>query len=303
MLGWYVRRLAEGGLVAALTATSPARLAHPDGGEPLAGTNPLAIAIPSSDGARSSPTSRWAPVTYGDVLRGAARAGGARPLRRRAGAQGVRARARARAARRRARRRGLRRRARRGAAGGRSRAGAARARRRAYGSPATRSGARSSSSSAHRCSSGSSSSARSSAARASSSRPRLGEDAGAVVEQRRMLGLLGEAGVDLGERTLVVPLVGLRVGGEEVLPGRDLVLPRLAAEREHGRARLLGAGVALHLRVAEEDGRAGGHLDLLAVEDERGPAGEDDVELLVPEPLLVVLLDDVLARPRSPCRR
>ena len=35
MLGWYVRRLAEGGLVAALTATSPARLAHPDGGEPL----------------------------------------------------------------------------------------------------------------------------------------------------------------------------------------------------------------------------------------------------------------------------
>ena len=37
MLGYWVRKLASGGLVAALTATSPARLAHPDGGEPLAG--------------------------------------------------------------------------------------------------------------------------------------------------------------------------------------------------------------------------------------------------------------------------
>src|SRR5581483_10666856 len=50
MLGYWVRRLASGGLVAALTATSPPRLAHPDGGPPLAGTNPLAIAVPSSDG-------------------------------------------------------------------------------------------------------------------------------------------------------------------------------------------------------------------------------------------------------------
>src|SRR5207253_545316 len=50
MLGYWVRRLAEGGLVAALTATSPPRLAHPEGGPFLAGTNPLAIAIPSSDG-------------------------------------------------------------------------------------------------------------------------------------------------------------------------------------------------------------------------------------------------------------
>ena len=50
-LGYWVRRLAEGGLVAALTATSPPRLAHPDGGAPLVGTNPLAIGIPSADGA------------------------------------------------------------------------------------------------------------------------------------------------------------------------------------------------------------------------------------------------------------
>ena len=73
MLGWYVRRLAEGGLVAALTATSPARLSHPDGGEPLAGTNPLALAIPSSDGRALVVDVSMGAVTYGDVLRGAAR--------------------------------------------------------------------------------------------------------------------------------------------------------------------------------------------------------------------------------------
>jgi (2R)-3-sulfolactate dehydrogenase (NADP+) len=69
-LGWYVRRLAEGGLVAALTATSPPRLSHPDGGEPLAGTNPLAIAIPSSDGKPLVADVSMGAVTHGDVLRG-----------------------------------------------------------------------------------------------------------------------------------------------------------------------------------------------------------------------------------------
>jgi len=73
VLGWYARRLAEGELVAALTATSPARLAHPQGGEPLAGTNPLAIAIPSSDGRPLVSDVSMGAVTYGDVLRGAAR--------------------------------------------------------------------------------------------------------------------------------------------------------------------------------------------------------------------------------------
>jgi (2R)-3-sulfolactate dehydrogenase (NADP+) len=72
MLGWYVRRLADGGLAAALTATSPARLAHPEGGEPLAGTNPLAIAIPSSIGDPLVADVSMGAVTYGDVLRGAA---------------------------------------------------------------------------------------------------------------------------------------------------------------------------------------------------------------------------------------
>ena len=70
MLGHWVRKLAEGGLVAALTATSPARLPHPEGGEPLAGTNPLAIAIPSSDGQPIVADVSMGKVTYGDVLAG-----------------------------------------------------------------------------------------------------------------------------------------------------------------------------------------------------------------------------------------
>ena len=72
MLGHWVRKLAEGGLVAALTATSPARLGHPDGGPPLAGTNPLAIAIPSSDGRPIVADVSMGAVTYGEVIAGTA---------------------------------------------------------------------------------------------------------------------------------------------------------------------------------------------------------------------------------------
>jgi LDH2 family malate/lactate/ureidoglycolate dehydrogenase len=70
MLGYWVRKLAAGGLVAALTATSPARLGHPEGGPKLAGTNPLAIAIPSSDGPPVVADVSMGAVTYGDVLTG-----------------------------------------------------------------------------------------------------------------------------------------------------------------------------------------------------------------------------------------
>jgi LDH2 family malate/lactate/ureidoglycolate dehydrogenase len=72
MLGHWARKLAEGGLVAVLTATSPPRLAHPDGGPPLAGTNPVAIAIPSSDGRPLVADVSMGRVTYGDVLAGEA---------------------------------------------------------------------------------------------------------------------------------------------------------------------------------------------------------------------------------------
>jgi (2R)-3-sulfolactate dehydrogenase (NADP+) len=71
-LGYWVRHLAERGLVAVLTATSPARLAHPEGGPPLAGTNPIAIAVPSSDGRPLVADVSMGNVTYGDVIAGLA---------------------------------------------------------------------------------------------------------------------------------------------------------------------------------------------------------------------------------------
>lgn len=72
MLGHWVRGLADAGLVAVLTATSPARLGPPDGGPPLVGTNPLAIGIPSSEGDPVVVDVSMGKVTYGDVLVGAA---------------------------------------------------------------------------------------------------------------------------------------------------------------------------------------------------------------------------------------
>jgi (2R)-3-sulfolactate dehydrogenase (NADP+) len=72
-LGYWVRSLADGGLVAVLTATSPRRLASPSGGAQLAGTNPLAIAIPSSDGSPVVADVSMGAVTHGDVLAGLAR--------------------------------------------------------------------------------------------------------------------------------------------------------------------------------------------------------------------------------------
>jgi LDH2 family malate/lactate/ureidoglycolate dehydrogenase len=72
MLGHHVRRLAEGGLVAVLTATSPRRLGHPDGGPKLAGTNPLAIGIPSSTGGPVVVDVSMGAITWGDVVAGLA---------------------------------------------------------------------------------------------------------------------------------------------------------------------------------------------------------------------------------------
>ena len=72
MLGHHVRRLADGGLVGVLTATSPARLGHPYGGPKLAGTNPLAIGIPSSGGDPVVVDVSMGAVTWGDVVAGLA---------------------------------------------------------------------------------------------------------------------------------------------------------------------------------------------------------------------------------------
>lgn len=71
MLGHHVRRLSAGGLVAVLTATSPARLGPP-GGPSVAGTNPLSIGIPSSDGRPVVADVSMGAVTWGDVVAGLA---------------------------------------------------------------------------------------------------------------------------------------------------------------------------------------------------------------------------------------
>ena len=73
VLGAWARQLAEAGFVAVVTATSPRRLPHPDGGPPLTGTNPVAIAVPSSDGRPLVADVSMGAVTHGDVLSGRAR--------------------------------------------------------------------------------------------------------------------------------------------------------------------------------------------------------------------------------------
>jgi hypothetical protein len=75
MLGHHVRRLADAGLVAVLTATSPARLGHPSGGPKVAGTNPLAIGVPSSGGDPIVVDVSMGAVTWGDVVAGLAEEG------------------------------------------------------------------------------------------------------------------------------------------------------------------------------------------------------------------------------------
>jgi LDH2 family malate/lactate/ureidoglycolate dehydrogenase len=71
MLGHQARRLAAAGLVGVLTATSPARLGPP-GGPKLAGTNPLAVGIPSSNGDPVVVDVSMGAVTWGDVIAGLA---------------------------------------------------------------------------------------------------------------------------------------------------------------------------------------------------------------------------------------
>jgi LDH2 family malate/lactate/ureidoglycolate dehydrogenase len=73
VLGAWARRLADSGLVGVVTATSPKRLPHPDGDAPLTGTNPIAIAVPSSDGRPFVADVSMGAVTHGDVLAGTAR--------------------------------------------------------------------------------------------------------------------------------------------------------------------------------------------------------------------------------------
>jgi LDH2 family malate/lactate/ureidoglycolate dehydrogenase len=73
VLGYWARLLAGAGYLTVLTATSPRRLPHPDGGPALTGTNPLAVAVPSSTGDPVVVDVSMGAVTHGDVLTGRAR--------------------------------------------------------------------------------------------------------------------------------------------------------------------------------------------------------------------------------------
>src|SRR6185312_8036544 len=113
--------------------------------------------------------------------------------------------------------------------------------------------------------------------------------AGQVVEQAGIVGI----GLDDGPRGVgrlgVSALLVERRDRRPQLPAVRLVrLPRRPAEREDRRARLLGEGGPLHPGGHEHE-RARRGVDLLAVELEAGPAGVDEVELLVLA-LLVVLV-------------
>ena len=69
-LGWFAERVAARGLVCLLTATSPARIAHPDGGPPALATSPLCLAVPGGPPAVVDVS--MGRITFGDVLAAAA---------------------------------------------------------------------------------------------------------------------------------------------------------------------------------------------------------------------------------------
>ena len=70
-LGWYGERIARGGFVGMVTATSTARIAHPAGGPPVTGTNPVCLALPDDPEPVVIDVSMGR-ITYGDVLVAAA---------------------------------------------------------------------------------------------------------------------------------------------------------------------------------------------------------------------------------------
>jgi LDH2 family malate/lactate/ureidoglycolate dehydrogenase len=67
-LGYFAAGIARRGLVCLLTATSTARISHPDGGPPQLGTNPFCLALPGDPEPDVIDVSMGR-VTYGAVLK------------------------------------------------------------------------------------------------------------------------------------------------------------------------------------------------------------------------------------------
>ena len=85
-LGWFAERVAADDLVCLLTATSPARIAHPDGGPPALATSPICLAVPGTPPAVVDVS--MGRITFGDVLAAEA-AGKPLPAGSAAGADGA----------------------------------------------------------------------------------------------------------------------------------------------------------------------------------------------------------------------
>ena len=298
MLGYWVRRLAEGGLVAALTATSPPRLAHPDGSEPLVGTTPLAIGIPSSDGKPLVADVSMGAVTHGDVIAGLASPddlvpfGGDQAYKAFALAAGLQLLVDA-------------------LAPGTYGALLVVARPEADPVPAFRRGRGRPQASRRLLDVGEQ---RREVlvllgvlAEVGAKLERLPEvpdgvvppsalrlEAGEVVEARRALSELADPFLHDRDRLVVTALVGERRRLEGPFPARRSErLVRPAADREHERALFRGVGHAHDLGIGQVDERAGGRVDRLLAERESRAAADDDVDLLVTGALVVLLDDDV----------
>ena len=69
-LGYYAEAAATAGLIALVTATSTARIVHPEGGPALLGTNPLCLGVPGSPPAVVDVS--MGAITYGAVITAAA---------------------------------------------------------------------------------------------------------------------------------------------------------------------------------------------------------------------------------------
>jgi hypothetical protein len=107
--------------------------------------------------------------------------------------------------------------------------------------------------------------------------------AGEVVEHAGVAGVAPKAVREELDAALVVASdVEVEEARHRLPPADGVRLAGGRAHDEHGRAVLSRERCAPCAGVADEDHRPRGSVDLLAVDRERGPAGEDAVELLVP---------------------
>ena len=79
------------------------------------------------------------------------------------------------------------------------------------------------------------------------------------------------------------------------LPARLELLARLAAECDHGRAGLERARLARHGRIRDGDDERSFGANGFAVELELGGACDDEVQLLLPTPCLVMASQKLIA--------